>query len=365
MNALGVIDFDRRSISLDAVLYDSRLVGQVPDHRQHGDARELGRAEGVRAVDRRVPPGVQAAAGVSGARAARDHVRRQRPISGCAPSAISRSRRTRCSSAPRSSSSRSAGGFSIAGLLGYDVLIQFDPFAFVADFHASVQLQVPLARTCSRSGRGAAVGAAAAARYAARRRSRSSGAISRSSFDKTLMSGERSACAPAGQRDRPADRRADDARNWSGQLAAGDRGVVTLREPADAAAIALHPLGTLSVKQTVVPLDLDIAKFGNATPADARRFTIAGVRVNGDRPPRSSAYGLLRAGAVPRSQRRREACGAVVRGDGRRRQRRPGRTRFTANGADIVEDETITLRDDSSMRRTNAPRDAPAAAGGR
>jgi hypothetical protein len=34
-----------------------------------------------------------------------------------------------------------AGSFSIAGLLGYDVLIQFDPFAFIADFRASVQVK--------------------------------------------------------------------------------------------------------------------------------------------------------------------------------------------------------------------------------
>ena len=34
-----------------------------------------------------------------------------------------------------------AAGFSIEGRLGFDVLIQFDPFFFLADFHASVQLK--------------------------------------------------------------------------------------------------------------------------------------------------------------------------------------------------------------------------------
>jgi hypothetical protein len=72
----------------------------------------------------------------------------------------------------------------------------------------------------------------------------------------------------------------NDARNWGGQLAAAERGMVTLREAHEASAIALHPLGTLSVKQTVVPLDLDIARFGNATPAGVRRFSIASVTVN-------------------------------------------------------------------------------------
>ena len=35
----------------------------------------------------------------------------------------------------------SAAGFSIHGEIGYDVLIQFDPFFFVAEFHASLQLK--------------------------------------------------------------------------------------------------------------------------------------------------------------------------------------------------------------------------------
>ena len=36
----------------------------------------------------------------------------------------------------------------------------------------------------------------------------------------------------------------------------------------------LHPLGQLTVSQSVVPLDMDISRFGDAAPAGARRFTI-------------------------------------------------------------------------------------------
>ena len=39
------------------------------------------------------------------------------------------------------------------------------------------------------------------------------------------------------------------------------------------------------MKQTVVPLELDIAKFGNAAPADANRFDIAAVTVDGNGVP--------------------------------------------------------------------------------
>ncbi len=71
MNALGVIDFDRRSVSLDAVLYDSRLVNKFPAHRRHGDAFELGHVAEFRPLGRRVSSGVQAPVRLPGAGAAR------------------------------------------------------------------------------------------------------------------------------------------------------------------------------------------------------------------------------------------------------------------------------------------------------
>ncbi len=56
--------------------------------------------------------------------------------------------------------------------------------------------------------------------------------------------------------------------------------MVTLREkPRAATEVLLHPLGTLTVKQSVVPLDIDISRFGQAAPAGARRFTISSVSV--------------------------------------------------------------------------------------
>jgi len=45
--------------------------------------------------------------------------------------------------------------------------------------------------------------------------------------------------------------------------------------------VSLHPLGTLTVKQGVVPFNLDISKFGQATPAGARRFTISSATIGG------------------------------------------------------------------------------------
>jgi hypothetical protein len=73
--------------------------------------------------------------------------------------------------------------------------------------------------------------------------------------------------------------------NWRSQLPAGQRPMVTLRATSGAATeVCLHPLGTLTVKQSVVPLNLEISRFGSAVPAGARRFTISPVSLGGQNP---------------------------------------------------------------------------------
>src|SRR4029077_9772771 len=96
--------------------------------------------------------------------------------------------------------------------------------------------------------------------------------------DKTLVSGEKPPLPePIDVLPRLKEALSNPA-NWVGQLPAGQRPMVTLREKARTATeVLLHPLGTLTVKQGIVPLDLDISRFGQAAPAGARRFTITSV----------------------------------------------------------------------------------------
>jgi hypothetical protein len=72
-----------------------------------------------------------------------------------------------------------------------------------------------------------------------------------------------------------------DTRNWSGQIPDSTRRLVTLREPPASEEVVFHPLGTLGVKQNVVPLDLEISRFGNAPPAGARKFAITELKISG------------------------------------------------------------------------------------
>jgi len=69
--------------------------------------------------------------------------------------------------------------------------------------------------------------------------------------------------------------------SWSAALPDGAVVAVTLAQPpASDTTLRVHPMGTLQVKETVVPLDLPITRYGNATPADGTEFSISQVQVN-------------------------------------------------------------------------------------
>jgi hypothetical protein len=57
--------------------------------------------------------------------------------------------------------------------------------------------------------------------------------------------------------------------------------VVTLKALTETTEIQLHPLGTLEVNEKVVPLNLEIGRFGQAAPAGERIFTITSVNIGG------------------------------------------------------------------------------------
>jgi hypothetical protein len=69
-----------------------------------------------------------------------------------------------------------------------------------------------------------------------------------------------------------------DARNWGGALPAGTPPLVSLK---DTGSPVLHPLARLEVHESVVPLGLAITHFGSAPAAGATTFTIGDYQVNG------------------------------------------------------------------------------------
>ncbi|HEY0764290.1 MAG TPA: DUF6603 domain-containing protein, partial [Pyrinomonadaceae bacterium] len=157
----------------------------------------------------------------------------------------------------------------------------FDPFYFIADFHAQLQLKRGSTNLFKVELKGSLEGP---------RPLHLKGKATFSIFwwdisiriDKTLIAGEKPPL-PAPVEVLPRLQEAlGQPGNWTAKLPDGSGGLVQLRANAGAASdIRLHPLGTLTVKQGVVPLNMDISRFGQAAPAGPRRFTITSVNLGG------------------------------------------------------------------------------------
>jgi hypothetical protein len=279
MNALGVIDFDQGSVSLDAVLFDSRLSGKFPItggmamRLRWGSDPIFALSIGGFHPAFKPPPNfpVLDRLAISFSNTADFRLR--------AECYVAITSNTLQFGAKVELFAR-AGGFSIEGRVGFDVLIQFDPFMFLADFEASVQLKRGSHNLFKVKVEGELSGP---------RPLHIKGKATFEilwwdfsvHFDRTLISGEKPPnLEPINVTERLVASLTD-SRNWSGQLPNNVRRLVTLREPQGAGVIVFHPLGTLGVKQNVAPLDLEISRFGNATPAGDRLFKINSFTVTG------------------------------------------------------------------------------------
>jgi hypothetical protein len=283
MDAVGLIDFDQGTASLDATLYDSRLLkkfvltGQMAMRLRWGSSPQFALSVGGFHPAFKPPSDFPALERIAISLSESEDFRLR-----CEGYFALTSNTLQFGS--RAELLAKGGGFSIHGEIGYDVLIQFDPFMFVAGFHASVQLKHGSTNLFKVSVEGELSGprplhVKGKATFEIFWCDFSVG------FNKTLVSGEpppRPEPLNVMERLKPA---LADARNWGGQLPDGERRLVSLRERQGPGEIALHPLGKLSVKQSVVPLDLEIAKFGPTTPADARLFKLNSVSVNGKSVP--------------------------------------------------------------------------------
>ena len=278
MDAVGVIDFDRGTAELDATLRDSRLLkkfvmtGDMAMRLKWESSPNFALAVGGLHPAFNPPPNFPKLERIAINLAAGDNPRLR-----CEAYFAITSNTVQFGA--RAELYASAAGFSVQGDIGFDVLIRFDPFFFVADFHAQLQLKRGSHNLFKVRLEGSLSGP------------RPLHIKGKATFeilwwdvtiriDKTLVEGEK---PPLPQ---PIDvlpllkEALQNRGNWVGQLPTG-RPVATLRQsPSATKDILLHPLGSLTVKQTVVPLNFDISKFGQGAPAGARRFTI-GVDLTG------------------------------------------------------------------------------------
>jgi hypothetical protein len=173
----------------------------------------------------------------------------------------------------------SAAGFTISGYLGYDILFIISPFSFEFDFAASFQVSFEGVTLLGLNVDGLFSGPTPWHFHGDASITLLFFTVS-ASLDLTWGSSTQ-ATIPSKPVLPDLFAALANPSDWSAALPAGaSTGVsfVTLK-PTDTT-LRVHPIGTLTVREHVVPLDLAITRYGNATPSDGSEFSIQGVEIN-------------------------------------------------------------------------------------
>jgi hypothetical protein len=189
----------------------------------------------------------------------------------------------------------SAGGFTVQGHIGYDALFTFDPFGFQVAFSAGVDVQYDGATL---------LGIELDAQLSGTNPWHVHGTASFTILFFSVSAGidvqwgdDNGVSEPSLPVLPPLNTALTTPGSWSAQLPAGAEQAVTLRglPPADTD-IVVHPMGSLTVRENVVPLDVPVTKFGNATPADGSQFSIESVTLGPDTATITSVDGAFAPG---------------------------------------------------------------------
>ncbi|MCA6363481.1 MAG: hypothetical protein IM638_10620 [Bacteroidetes bacterium] len=167
-----------------------------------------------------------------------------------------------------------ACGFSLQGWLGYDLLVQFSPFHFIASIYAGLALKCGSSTICG-------VRVQCTLSGPTPWHAEGEASITILFFDITVgfdvTWGDNAPAQPEELEDVFAlTRKAiEDDRNWRSVFPANSNQSVTLRKielPEEK--IIIHPFGNLEVSQKVVPLGVEIERFGNKKPSGDKKFEL-------------------------------------------------------------------------------------------
>ena len=282
LDALGLIDFDQGNAAADAVLVDSRLAGKfvltgAAAMRMHfGRGPGTGFAIAVGGFNPRfaAPLGMPKLARVAINLSSGDNPRLVcEAYVALTPNTVQFGARAQFYAA--------AYGFSVAGDVGFDVLVQLLPFHFIADVHADFQLKRGSRNLFKVSFKGELEGPLPL-RVAGKASFEILWCDFSIRFDKTLVAG-RPPLPPAIDALLELRTALSDAANWNAELLPGIGHGVSLRKPAAGAGLQLDPLGVLTVRQNVAPLNTTrpLDTFGGAPLAGERNFRITAAQIGG------------------------------------------------------------------------------------
>ena len=278
MDALGVVDFDRREASIDATLYDSRLLqyvlsGDMALRASWGRAPTLVVAVGGFHPRFQPPPGFPKLERLAVSLTTGDNPRLR------LDAYLAVTANTIQIGALLELYAKE-GGFSIEGQLGFDGLFTLVPFAFVTEVGGRVALKrgsrklggVRLDLTVTGPqplhARGRATFEILWVRHSVAFRAtfgRDGPARARPAVDIAAL-----VAASLGERG-----------NWSAQAPPDGHPLVSLRRLEPGEAVLAHPASALTVRQRLVPLGVEIARFGGVAPAGARRVAIERMEIAG------------------------------------------------------------------------------------
>jgi hypothetical protein len=286
MDAIGVIDFNKDEVALDATLYDSRilqfvLTGDMALRANWG--RQPNFVLAVGGLNPRFPPpaGFPQLARLALSLGDSDNPRLR------FESYLALTSNT-VQFGARFDFSYSAAGFTLAGFLGFDALFQFAPFEFIVDVGAMVALKrggsvlmgVFLEMTLAGPTPWHVWGKATFKIFFFKVSIR---------FDHRFGHEEPPALPPPVDVPSLLANALRDRRNWSSALPRGEHAIVSLRDvQTTAAVLRVHPLAELTVRQRVVPLRLPVTKFGNVPLGGQTTFTVAVLGSSGGTLPMPS-----------------------------------------------------------------------------
>jgi hypothetical protein len=272
LDAVGVVDLDEGSVAIDAVLVDSRLAqrfalsGAMALRARRGSGFVL--AIGGFNPHFTPPPGVPALERVAIALSAGDN-----PSLRCEAYFALTSNSVQFGA--RAQLHAGAYGFTIDGEVGFDALVQRNPFGWIVDFHASVQLKHGKTNLFTVKVDGELQGP---------RPLRVSGKASFEifwcdftiRFDRTLIDGEQPPLPPGPDPLAELLRSLADPRSWISRRPPNRAPGVSLRHRASDQVVLADPLGDLVVSQQVLPLNTarPVEVYGDAPLPQPRSFDL-------------------------------------------------------------------------------------------
>ncbi|WP_369133621.1 DUF6603 domain-containing protein [Modestobacter sp. I12A-02662] len=277
MDVLGVVDFERGEVSIDASLYDSRiagftLTGDMALRAGWGDRPGFALAVGGFHPRFQPPPAFPKLARLALSLCTGDNPRlRLESYLALTSNSVQFGARLELYAA--------ALGFSVEGMLAFDALFQFDPFLVLVDIAGSVSLKFG-SRVLMAISVQLSLSGPSPWRAVGRARFQILFLSAEIGFDVRLGAGAPPPLPASTDVEALVEAALRDPRNWSAQLPPDGESLVTLREiPAATNMLLVHPLGVLALTQRVAPLGIELQRFGTSRVTGATTMSLGPLRV--------------------------------------------------------------------------------------